>query len=149
MEVFFTTDLRTIIAAFGSNPFVVFLFLMQSGGILIVYIIIIIYACVGWLRYVRERRKRVRKYVVLQLNIPKENEQSMKAVEKIFVQLQGAVDRPNLQEKWMDGWLQESFSFEIGSINGHTSFFIHTTDYYRDLVESAVYAQYPDAEILK
>ncbi|MFH1536446.1 MAG: hypothetical protein ABID45_00495 [Patescibacteria group bacterium] len=149
MEVFFTTDLRTIISAFGSNPFVVFLFLMQSGGILIIYFVIIIYACVGWKRYIRERKKRTRKYVVLQLNIPKENEQSMKAVEKIFVQLQGAVDRPNLQEQWLDGWLQESFSFEIASINGHTSFFIHTTDYYRDLVESAVYAQYPDAEIFE
>lgn len=140
-------DFESFLAAYGSNPFNVFLFLFLNGGFLIVFILMVVYGVTGFMRYNRERTKRRRKYVVLQLNVPRENEQSMKAVEKLFVQLQGAVDRPNLKEKYWDGWLQESFSFEIASIDGRTRFFAHTPEYYRDLVESAIYAQYPDAEI--
>ncbi|MBU0732234.1 hypothetical protein KKC88_05125 [Patescibacteria group bacterium] len=142
-------DLQSFLISFGGNPLSVFLFLFLNGGVFIVFIIIVVYGITGWKRYIMERQKRIRKYVVLKLSIPKENEQSMKAVEKIFVALKGAANTPTFTEAWWDGWIQESFSFEIASINGSISFYVHTPEYFRDLIESAIYAQYPDAEIVE
>ena len=39
------------------------------------------------------------------------------------------------------------FSFELVSIDGYIQYLIRTPKRYRDLIESAIYAQYPDAEI--
>src|SRR5690606_34574244 len=50
-------------------------------------------------------------------------------------------------EKYWLGKFNPSFSFEIVSIDGYVQYFIQTPKKYRDLVESAIYSQYPEAEI--
>ncbi|MFA5047707.1 MAG: hypothetical protein WC516_01555 [Patescibacteria group bacterium] len=87
------------------------------------------------------------KWAMLAINIPKEIEQTPKAAENIFTALIGAQSNPNLIDKYWDGKIQESFSFELVSMGGYVQFLIRTPLHFRDLVESAVYAQYPDAEI--
>jgi hypothetical protein len=87
------------------------------------------------------------KFTLLAIDIPRGNEQSPKAVENLFAYLAGAHNSINLVEKYWEGKFQMSFSFEIISIGGYTQFIIRTPVIFRDLVESAVYAQYPDAEI--
>jgi hypothetical protein len=87
------------------------------------------------------------KYTLLAIDIPRGNEQSPKAVENLFAYLAGAHGSINLIEKYWEGKFQLSFSFETISIGGYTQFLIRTPIIFRDLVESAVYAQYPDAEI--
>ena len=42
---------------------------------------------------------------------------------------------------------QLAFSFEIISIDGYIQFLIRTPSHWRDLIESSIYSQYPDAEI--
>ncbi len=86
-------------------------------------------------------------WTFLAVDIPKGNEQTPKAVEQIFAQLAGAHKDPDLEELFIDGYAQPWFSFEIISIEGYTQFVIGTVKKYRDLVEAAVYAQYPEAEI--
>jgi hypothetical protein len=87
------------------------------------------------------------KYTFLAIDIPRGNEQSPKAVENLFAYLAGAHGSLNLIDKYWDGKFQLAFSFEIISSGGYTQFLIRTPIVFRDLVESAVYAQYPDAEI--
>jgi hypothetical protein len=72
---------------------------------------------------------------------------SPKAVENIFTYFGGAHSSPNFVDKYWIGKVQLSFSFEIISIEGYTQFLIRTPEQYKNLVESAVYSQYPDAEI--
>lgn len=86
-------------------------------------------------------------YVLLALDVPKMNIQSPKAVENIFAALAGAHSDPNLKEKYIDGYYQIGYSFEIVSVDGYIQFLIRTPVKFRDLVEAAIYAQYPDAEI--
>lgn len=89
-------------------------------------------------------------YVLLAFTIPKEsetNQQSPKAVEHIFSQLMGAYSSVNLIEKYWKGKVQPKFSLEIISIEGYIQFLIRTPVMFRNLVESAFYAQYPEAEI--
>lgn len=85
--------------------------------------------------------------ILLAIDIPRENRQSVKAVENLFTYIAGAHGSINLLEKYWDGKWQLYFSFEIVSIEGYTQFLVHTPVGFRDLVESAVYSQYPDAEI--
>ncbi len=87
------------------------------------------------------------KNIILAIDIPRGNEQTPKAVENLFSYLGGAHGSINFFEEWFEGKFQQSFSFEIVSIEGYTQFLIRTPLEYRNLVESAVYSQYPDAEI--
>lgn len=87
------------------------------------------------------------KWVVLAIDIPEEVLQGPKAVEHIFANLHGSALYANLAEKWWYGKYQKWFSFEIVSMEGYIQFLIRTEVEYRDLVEAAVYAQYPEAEI--
>ncbi len=89
------------------------------------------------------------KFAFLAIDIPRGNEQSPRAVENLFSYLGGAHGTLNLIDTYWDGKFQLNFSFEIVSIGGYTQFIIRTPIANRDLVESAIYAQYPDAEIVE
>lgn len=87
------------------------------------------------------------KYIILAIDVPKSNEQSPKAVENMFTYLAGAHGSINFFEKWFEGKFQQSFSYEIVSLEGYTQFLIRTPIEFRSLIETSVYSQYPDAEI--
>lgn len=89
------------------------------------------------------------KFILLAIDVPKGNEQSPKAVENMFAYLGGAHKTQNFFEKWFIGEYQKSFSYEIVSLGGYTQFIVRTPIEYRDLIESSVYSQYPDAEIME
>ena len=86
-------------------------------------------------------------WVNLAIDVPSDNVQSPLAVENIFAHLAGGHETRDLVEKYIDGQYQRWFSFEIVSIEGYIQFIIRTEKKYRDLLESAIYAQYPEAEI--
>jgi len=96
---------------------------------------------------------RQKKYVsdwqwsVLAVDVPALYVQSPKAVEQIFVNLSGAAFSPKLFDKYWTGKIPKWFSFEIISIEGYIQFLVRTESEFRDLVEAAIYAQYPEAEI--
>ncbi len=100
-----------------------------------------------WLIHIQHDYEHNQKFILLAIDIPPENLQTPKAAEQIFAQLHGAQSNPNMKEKWLTGKHQQTFSFEIVSIGGYIQFLIRTNEVFRDLVESAIYAQYPDAEI--
>lgn len=100
-----------------------------------------------WLNYIQEKWSKDHKNVLLAIDIPKGNEQSPKAVENMFTYLGGAHGTQNFYEKWFEGQYQKSFSYEIVSLEGYTQFLIWTPVEFRNLIESSVYSQYPDAEI--
>ncbi len=87
--------------------------------------------------------------VLLAIDIPRESEQSPKSVENIFAACMGAKSSPNFVEKWIQGKMSRPFSFEIVSIDGYIQYYIRCNVRHRDLIESAIYAQYPDAEIME
>jgi hypothetical protein len=87
------------------------------------------------------------KWVVLAIDIPADNQQSPKAVEQLFAHLAGALNKPDIAEKYRGGFVQRWFSFEIISVDGYIQFLVQTEETYRDLVEAAFYAQYPEADI--
>ncbi len=83
----------------------------------------------------------------LAVDIPRDNEQMPKAVEQMFATIAGAHMPLTVGERLIEGKFQLSFSFEIISLDGYIQYIIKTPVVYRDLIESAIYAQYPGAEI--
>ncbi len=130
------------------NPIQVTWWLFLNGGWIIPAALYFIAAPVlFWIAYVRGQYRRKRKYILLAIDIPKNNEQTPLAVEHIFSHLAGAHQQPGKFDRWWGGEINDSFSLEIISIGGYIQFIIHTLAKFRDLVEATIYAQYPDAEI--
>jgi hypothetical protein len=100
-----------------------------------------------WLYYRSNLWGATQESVLLAIDIPRGNEQSVKAVENMFTYFAGAHGTTDLIEKYWVGIYQLGFSFEIVSIDGYTQFIIRTPKKFRNLVESAIYSQYPDAEV--
>lgn len=105
-----------------------------------------------WLWWKQELNWKDRKYLLLEVKLPKETLKPIKAMEDVcstFYMIANDRDPGNFREKWIEGdtTFYPSLSLEIVSIDGEPHFYIRTEDIYRDPLESAIYAQYPDVEI--
>jgi len=100
-----------------------------------------------WVEYIQEQWSAKFKKILLAIDVPRGNEQTIEAVENMMTYFAGAHGTFNLIDIYWEGKFIPSFSFEIVSIDGYTQFIIRTNEQFRNLVESAIYSQYPDAEI--
>ncbi len=87
------------------------------------------------------------KWTMLAINIPQDAIQTPKGMENFFNNIAGSKSAITWKEKWLFGKFQTFFSFEIVGRDGNIQFYIRTVDKYRDLIEAAMYAQYPEAQI--
>lgn len=134
-----------ILREYGSNPFEAFVFLFQHGGGLVLIPFFIYFGITGWRFWNREHFKHHVPHTMFKIEVPRTNEQSMKAVEQIFVQMYGTYNIPDWYEKWWLGFDQEQFSFEVVSDGGYITFYLRCPTYYKEVVQAAFYAHYPDA----
>ncbi|MDX9893033.1 MAG: hypothetical protein RB292_01275 [Patescibacteria group bacterium] len=130
-----------------SDPFAFAWWLTKTVGWIYPVFLFVYGMLLVWQNYIRNRYRQERNYILLAIDIPKDNEQTPRAVENIFAHLAGAHQPLGFYEKWWFGEINNSFSFEIVSIGGYIQFIVHLVDTYRDLIEAIIYAQYPDAEI--
>ena len=138
----------TPIYDFLALPFPIFMWrLFWLFGWIPVFITILWGLKEVWLFYVQNKWVGEQKKVFLAIDIPRGNEQSPRAVENLFAYIAGAHGNMNLIETYWIGEIQPSFSFEIVSIDGYTQFLIRSYEKFRNVVESAIYSQYPNAEI--
>jgi len=130
-----------------SNPFGVTWYLIANGGWILIILTCIWGGWEGWKEYIRNKFDATVDFVILAIDVPKGNEQSPKAVEHIFSHFYGMKTKGNLKDRFLKGYTQLGISLEIVSIEGYIQFLIRTPRKFRDLVEAAIYAQYPEAEI--
>ncbi len=128
----------------------IFLLLKILGGFLLLVLFWgLLYVIIHWFWLPSRQQKFLSSvsYTLLAIDIPKDNNQTPKAVEHIFATLSGIKSGGNLYDKYWLGKVQLSISIELVSIEGYIQFLVYTPEQFRDLVEAAFYAQYPDAEI--
>ncbi len=146
MQFYFdTTDFEYAIHTW--NPFLMMWIFFKWGGF-IIFIFEILWMI--WDRFVDDKENKWYfrfDFVLLAIDIPKENEQTPKAVESIFSTLTGTLLYHDWLERKFEGQFELPFSFELVSIEGYIQFVVRTPECYRNLIESAFYAQYPEAQI--
>ncbi len=98
--------------------------------------------------YTKLKFTKAIKWVLLDLKIPQDPGKSPKATEQIFAALHGTLPPPILwRNKFFKGHMVNWISFEIVGIGGETHFYVRTPEQFKKLVQSQIYAQYPDSEI--
>lgn len=131
----------------GKNPFGAAWILFKDGGWIVVVILFLYAAKEVYMINIRRRWGRKQKYVLLAVDVPKGNEQTPKAVEHIFSHFTAMRASINFKEKWLTGKFDLSFSLEIVSHGGDVRFYIRVPVKFRDMIEAALYSQYPDVGI--
>ena len=131
----------------SGNPFIIFYRLFINGGWLVLLISLIWGFYFAYLYYKRRKVIQETEYKLFAIDIPKDNEQSIKAIEELFNTLHGMKSGKTMWEIYILGFVQPWFHMEIISIEGYIQFLIRTPARLAELLKSAVYAQYPDADL--
>lgn len=100
-----------------------------------------------WVHYVKINFLAKQKWVLLEIKMPKETYKSPLAMEVVLNALHQTGGESNWYDRNVLGKTRTWFSLEIVSIDGNLRFFIHTREFFRAVVESQIYSQYPDTEI--
>lgn len=101
-----------------------------------------------WLDRVQAKFAANIKWVLLELKFPKGNMMFPKSMEQVFssfYQIYSFGIQP--EKKWLEGQFEEGISAEMVSSKDGIRFFIRVNKNFRNLVEAAIFAQYPNAEI--
>jgi hypothetical protein len=99
-----------------------------------------------WVDYVRSKAILEKKFVVLELKLPKDTWKSPKAMEVFLNSLHNSSDGSNYGKYWK-GETRPWYSLELFSVEGSVKFAIWTEESRKQGVMSALYSQYPEIEI--
>lgn len=147
MDLLLNFDWDVFLDSVGNNPFQAMWFFFLNGGWIVLLIVMVWGAIKLFQGYKQNVFSSKKTWIVLAIDIPRMHEQGPRAVENAFAYMAGAHSANSWTETWLVGRTQDTISVEIASIDGHVQFLIRTTKGMRDLVEAAIYSQYPDAEI--
>ncbi len=145
----FYFDVNQITTFFEQPILHIIINLFAFGGWLILAYLLLYVAIELYVDYRQDKGTADWEWIVLAIDIPALNLQTPVAVEQLFSHLAGAYQPNSFEGKFYEGYRQKTFSFEIISIEGYIQFIIRTEKLMQDLVESALYAQYPEAEIVE
>lgn len=88
------------------------------------------------------------KWILLEVKVPKEVSKTPKAMENIFAAVHAIyTGEPDWEDIFFRGECLDWLSFEMVGYGGGVHFYIRVQEHQRNLIESAIYAEYPDAEI--
>ena len=94
--------------------------------------------------------KRKMKWMILEIKIPRNIEKTPKAMESVFSALHAIRYKGvDLEDKYFRGEETMWFTCELVGYAGGVHFFIRFPEAARNLVESAIYSEYPDAELVE
>jgi hypothetical protein len=100
-----------------------------------------------WLHYVQHDFISGMDFVVLEIIPPREVLRSPKAMELFFTNALYHWSSKGGREEFWQGAVWFWFSLEIASIEGQVHFYIRTPTRIRNLIETQMYAQYPQAQV--
>lgn len=101
-----------------------------------------------WVLYIRFRFIVAIRWTLLEIKVPKNILKTPKAMEQIFAAAHAPYSYGlRFMEKYWEGKVEYWMSFEIMGSAGESHFYLRLPKQFRNLMESAIYAQYPQAEI--
>jgi len=100
-----------------------------------------------YLWFVREKWNEKKKYILIEIKLPRDIPRPIQAMEQIFSHLWSVYDPANLEEKWIEGKFLLNFSLEIAGLDGQVHFFMRIPAALKEVVQSILYSQYSEVEI--
>lgn len=100
-----------------------------------------------WLTYIQTEFLRGYKWVLLEVKPPKDVFKSPLAMELVLNSLYQTGGTGTWFDKYWKGNLRNYFSLEIASTEGSIHFYVRTHPKFQKIIESQIYAQYPQAEV--
>lgn len=100
-----------------------------------------------WKLYLKVRYSKNLTWMTLEVRIPREIAKTPEAMEQVFAGLQTMLWQFDPWEQYWLGLQHDYLSFEMASLAGETRFYVRLPTFYKNLVESQIYAQYPEVEI--
>jgi len=103
-----------------------------------------------WLHWRQERFEHSLKFVLLELQLPREIQKNPQAMEQILSSMHSFRNAPsNFREKYIEGEVTIPFTLEIVSFGGEIHFYVRCEEKQRNLVEAAVFSYYQDVEVFE
>ncbi len=102
-----------------------------------------------WVLYRRVQFFESQESVLLEIRVPQDIPKSPLAMEIVIMALQQTTGESTWYDVFILGKSRASFSLEIVSIEGDVRFYIKTLSRVRKFIETQVYSQYPNAEIIE
>lgn len=100
-----------------------------------------------WHHFVTDRFILGMKWTVFEIEVPRDVEKTPMAMELILTNAMYHASIKGLWEVWIQGAPHFWFSLEMAGIDGQVHFYIRSPSRIADLVETQVYAQYPQAKV--
>ncbi len=100
-----------------------------------------------YLIYIRSRYIKNEKRILLEIKIPKEIIKSPRAME-LLLEIFYQTYEGELIDRYIKGSVRGYFSLELVSIGGKIHFYFNIPKFFHNLVESRIYSQYPEVEII-
>lgn len=99
-----------------------------------------------YLLYIRSKYIRAEERILLEIRIPKEITKSPKAME-LFLEVFQQGYEGELIDRFVKGSVRGWFSLELVSNGGKIHFYLQIPKFFRNIVETRIYSQYPEVEI--
>lgn len=100
-----------------------------------------------YLEFIQEKFVHKIEWALLSIRLPREVMRSPQAMELVLNAFHQGGGVGTWWKRLVQGSVMMWFSLEIVSIEGNIYFFVHTPKKFKDLIESQIYAQYPQAEV--
>lgn len=100
-----------------------------------------------WMDHIQGGYLGTVQYTLLEIFPPQNLEKSPKLMESLYSAIAGILSTFNPLEEFVDGRVTNKFSLEMAGESGTVHMYIRTPKAFKMLIESHLYAQYPDVEI--
>lgn len=101
----------------------------------------------AWMWYIKSLYIFGQHHILLEVRMPADVMKSPRAMEQVLIHFQLGSGETTIFDTHWKGGSRPFFSFEIASFGGDVHFYIWTRAGLRNLVEAAMYSQYPEVEI--
>ena len=88
-------------------------------------------------------------WVLLEIKPPRDVSRSPRAMELFFTNALYQITNKDFKSQYRKGHVRFWYSLEIASIDGQVHFYIRVPSRLKNLVETQMYAQYPQSEVVK
>ncbi len=131
---------------FGVFNSISFVFLNVWWLVLPIFLFVIAWKL--YIIYIRIQYLKATEWSMVELKVPENILKTPKSMEQIFAAMAGIFSYGlSTINVYIEGQVEPWISFELVGYDGGVHFYVYFPSKFRNLLESAIYAQYPEAEI--